>query len=82
MTLDSHIFSYTENHSKTINLRQLSFVISCRLCVLDYMFFPVKKFLYILGPPSPLWSSSSESCERETGVVLRKIPEKNFLFVF
>ena len=50
MTLDSHIFSYTENNCKTINLRQLSFVISCRLCVLDYMFFSSKKVLIYPGP--------------------------------
>ena len=50
MILDSHIFSYREKHSKAINLRRLSFVISRSLCVLDYMFFPVKQVLMYLGP--------------------------------
>ena len=52
MTPDSCIFPYIES-TKIINLRCLSFVISSNLlprCMLDRLYFPIKKFIYILAP--------------------------------
>lgn len=46
------------------NLRFLFFVISSDLLMLDYMFFPAKKFIYILVSALLLQSISSDLSER------------------
>ena len=57
--------SCTLKSTKIINLGGLFFVISSHFLMFDYIFFPSRKIIiYILAPPLPLWSSSSELSER------------------
>ena len=53
------------------------FVMSGNLSMHDYMFSSAKKFMYILAPPLPLGSSSSELPEGAVSqaIVLRKFSE-------